>query len=114
MDANIDGTPFYVLMDRAVNLKKAQTAHEREKYDAFPLFYAHTIFPNDDATKAKKLDIFSERLTAANLVKEEGNVAFCGGRLNDAMGKYETALSVFRFLENMNLQWKSEGIKDKY
>lgn len=114
MDANIDGTPFSVLMDRAVNLKKAQTAHEREMYDAFPSFYAHTIWPNDDATKARKLDLFSERLAAANLIKEEGNVAFRDGRLNDAREKYETALSVFRFLENTNLQWKSEGIKDKY
>ena len=24
------------------------------------------------------------------------------------------ALSVFRFLENTNAQWKSEGIKDQY
>ena len=111
---DIDGTPFSVLMDRAVKLKSSQTAHQSEKYNSFPSFYSGTIWPNEEATKARKLNAFSERLAAANLMKEEGNSAFRDGRLSDAMKKYEMALSVFRFLENTNPRWKSQGIKDQY
>ena len=111
---DIDGTPFSVLMDRAVKLKSSQTAHQSEKYNSFPSFYSGTIWPNEEATKARKLNAFLERLAAANLMKEEGNSAFRDGRLSDAMKKYEMALSVFRFLENTNPRWKSEGIKDQY
>ncbi|KAL3827445.1 hypothetical protein ACHAXA_003179 [Cyclostephanos tholiformis] len=111
---DVDGTPFSVHMDRAVKLRSLQTRHERLKYDAFPSFYANTIFPNDDVSNARRLGQFDERLAAANRMKEEGNSAFHNDRPRDALKKYEMAASVFRFLKNTNLEWKSQGIMDRF
>jgi hypothetical protein len=111
---DVDGTPFSVHMDRAVKLRSVQSKHERLKYDAYPSFYAKTIFPNDDVSNARRLGPFVERLAAANRMKEEGNFAFHDGRPSDALKKYEMAASVFRFLENTNPEWKSQGIMDRF
>lgn len=111
---DVDGTPFSVLMDRAVKLKSSQTAHLRAKYDAFPPFYADTICPNEEVAKVRALTLFSARLAAANGLKGEGNAAFRDGRLGDAAARYRAALSVFRYLENTNPRWKTEGIQDQF
>jgi hypothetical protein len=111
---DVDGTPFSVLMDRAVKLKNLQSKHDRIKYDARPSFYQNTIFPNDDVASARQLGKFDERLAAANHFKEEGNSSFRDGRLHDALIKYEMAASVFRFLENNNPEWKSQGLRDQF
>ena len=114
-DVNVEGIPISVLMDRAVKLKQLQTKNESLKFNSYPSFYANTIFPaNDDVMAARKQCTFSKRLETANQMKQEGNTNFRDGRLYDALNKYEMALSVFRYLENTNPQWKSEGIKDKF
>ena len=114
-DVNVEGIPFSVLMDRAVKLKQLQTKNESIKFNSYPSFLQNTIFPtNDDVMAARKQCTFSKRLETANQMKQEGNTNFREGRLDDALNKYEMALSVFRYLENTNPQWKSEGIKDKF
>jgi len=47
-------------------------------------------------------------------MKQEGNTAFRDGRLRDALTKYESAVAIFRYLENTNDDWKKEGIKDEF
>jgi tetratricopeptide (TPR) repeat protein len=111
---DVDGTPFSVLMDRAVKLKTLQSKHERIKYDAHPSFYGNTIFPNDEVAIARRLGQFDEKLAVANAMKEEGNSAYRDGRFRDALARYEMAASVFRYLENANPEWKTQGIKDKF
>ena len=114
-NVNVEGIPFSVLMDRAVKLKQLQTKNESIKFNSYPSFLQNTIFPtNDDVMAARKQCTFSKRLETANQMKQEGNTNFREGRLDDALNKYEMALSVFRYLENTNPQWKSEGIKDKF
>ena len=111
---DVDGTPFSVLMDRAVKIKTMQSKHERIKYDAYPSFYANTIFPtnDDEVATARRLGQFDEKLAIANAMKEEGNSAYRDGRYRDALSRYEMAASVFRYLENANPEWKTQGIKD--
>ena len=92
---DIDGIPFSIMMDRAVKLKQLQTKDERLQYDAYPSFYANTIFPHDDVLAARSLSTFNEKLQAANHMKEEGNAAFREGCLQDALNKYEMALSAY-------------------
>ncbi|KAL7528785.1 hypothetical protein ACHAWF_002713 [Thalassiosira exigua] len=104
---DVDGTPFSVVMDRAVKLKTEQTKHLRKKYDEFPSFYANSIFPRDGVVDARKRQ-FDDRLAAATRMKEDGNAAYREGRLDDALSKYESALS------NTNPEWKTEGIKDQF
>ena len=107
---DIDGVPFSIMMDRAVKLKQLQTKDERLQYNSYPSFYANTIFPHDDVLVARSLSTFNEKLQAANHMKEEGNAAFREGCLQDALNKYEMAMSVFRYLQNTNPHWKSDGI----
>jgi tetratricopeptide (TPR) repeat protein len=113
---DIDGTPFSVLINRAVKLKTLQSKHERVLFDSYPPFYANTVFPNsnnDDVDAARQLTRFDERLVIASSLKDEGNVAFHDGRLCDARTKYEMTVSIFRYLVNTNAEWKTQGtIKD--
>ncbi|KAL7483387.1 hypothetical protein ACHAW6_009038 [Cyclotella cf. meneghiniana] len=111
---DVDGTPFSVLMDRAVKLKSFDLSKHRSHYDSMPGFYQHSIFPNDDVLAARSLCEFNDRLGAAKQMKDEGNSAYREGRLHDALSKYENALAVFRFIENTNPSWKTEGIKDRF
>ena len=111
---DVDGTPFSVLFDRAVKLKQIQTKSERIRYDSYPAFLASTIYPNDEVAAARLLPTFTQRLEATNDMKQEGNTAFRDGRLKEALTKYESAIAVFRYLENTNENWKKEGIKDEY
>ena len=116
---DIDGTPFSVIINRAMKLKTLQSKHERVKFDSHPSFYANTVFPNnnnDDAaivSAKRQLPRFDERLAIATQLKDEGNTAFHDGRLSDARTKYEMAVSIFRYLVNTNTEWKIQGrIKD--
>jgi len=111
---DVDGTPFSVLFDRAVKLKQLQTKNERIRYDSYPAFLAVTLYPNDEVAAVRLLPTFTQQLEAANDMKQEGNTAFRDGRLRDALTKYESAVAVFRYLENTNDNWKKEGIKDEY
>ena len=111
---DVDGTPFSVLMDRAVKLKSLQMSKERTKFDSMPSFHQNSIFPNDEVNAVRNLSDFNVRLAAASHIKDEGNVAYHEGRLSDALSQYEKALSVFRYLENTNPEWKTEGIKDEF
>ena len=106
----VDGTPFSILMDRAVKIKNLQSKRDRVKYDAFPAFYANTIYPNNDVSAARRCSSFQERLDAAYHMKEAGNNAFREEYFHVAMDKYGMAVSVFRYLENTNPNWKSQGI----
>ena len=111
---DVDGAPFSVLFDRAVKLKQIQTKSERTRYDSYPAFLAATIYPNIEVAAIRLLPTFTQRLDAANDMKQEGNQAFRDGRLQEALAKYESAIAVFRYLENTNDNWKKEGIKDEY
>lgn len=106
----VDGTPFSILMDRAVRIKRLQSDRDRVKYDAFPVFYANTIYPNDEVSTARRCSTFQEQLVAAYRMKESGNEAFRNEYFHVAMTKYGMAVSVFRYLENANPNWKSQGI----
>jgi hypothetical protein len=107
-NVDVDGTPFSVLMDRAVKLKSLQMGEERLHYDTLPSFYQNSIFPHDDVIAARTLPNFNHRLAAAKEFKQEGNSAFGEGRLRDALSNYEKALAVFRFIENTNPNFKNE------
>jgi hypothetical protein len=106
MNTDVDGTPFSVLMDRAVKLKTLQMSQERKNYDKMPSFYQHSIFM-DDVQAVRNLD-FIDRIAAARQMKDDGNDAFKQGHWDQAMMQYEKALSVFRYLENTNPQLKNQ------
>ena len=111
---DIDGTPFTVLMDRAVKIKSLQSAQLARKYNASPSFIQSSIFASDEVINARNLDSFTDRLGAAIAWKEDGNAAYRDGQFDEALEKYQMSLSLFRFVENTNPNIKNEGIKDEY
>jgi len=106
-EVDVDGTPFSILMERAVKLKSLQIADERKSYDKMPAFYQHSIFPNEEVVKERSKD-FNDRLAAAKQMKDEGNIAYKNERFSDALFQYEKALSVFRYMINTNPSWKDQ------
>lgn len=111
---DIDGTPFSVLMDRAVKIKSHQSTHLARKFNALPSFIQSSIFPSDEVINARLLDSFTDRFDAAMTWKDDGNAAYREGRFDEALEKYQASLAIFRFVENTNPNIKNEGIKDEY
>ena len=109
MNTLVDGTPFSVLLDQAVKIKKAQCASLRTKFDSYPKFYQNSIFPLEEVIQARDDTIsFDERLNAAKNIKNQGNIAFQQSHFPEAISQYEKTLSVFKYLENHNPNWKTE------
>lgn len=106
-NVSIDGTPFSVLMSQAVKLKTAQDAPSRSIYDTYPSFYKNSIFPSDKVIDSRNKP-FVQRMKDAVKWKLEGNIAMKEGNFIDAITNYEIALSVFKYLENCNPNWKTE------
>jgi len=111
---DIDGTPFSVLLDRAVKIKSSQSAHLAQQFNALPNFVQSSLFPSDEVINARNLDSFTERFDAAMAWKEDGNAAYREGRFDVALEKYKMSLTLFRYVENSNPNIKNEGIKDEY
>mmetsp|Transcript_39421 Transcript_39421/g.80858 ORF Transcript_39421/g.80858 Transcript_39421/m.80858 type:complete len:395 (+) Transcript_39421:1641-2825(+) len=107
------GTPFSVLMNQAFRLKNAQLASSRSTFDSYPTFYQNSLFPQPEIVALRSSSSFEERLEGASKIKEEGNAAYYNNEYGDAVQKYEMAISVFRYLQNTNLDWKSKGIRDE-
>lgn len=103
----VNGTPFSVLMSQAIKMKSAQEAPTRSKYDTYPTFYKNSIFPYEEVINARK-KTFGGRMNDALELKEAGNKAFEEKRYLDAIHRYEMTLSVFKYLNNTNDNWKTE------
>ena len=108
MDANVNGTPFSVLLDQAVKMKTAQDSTLRTKYDSYPRYYQNSLFPREEVLKARTLSTYAERMQFAQAMKETGNEAFQEKDYDKAMLNYEMAAGIFKFIENTNPSFKTE------
>jgi len=110
----VGGTPFSVLMEQAVSIRKARDAKDRTWYDSLPEFLRVTIFPPGQiVTEARQMD-FKNRLLAATTIKEGGNSAFRDGRFEEARAAYGSAAAIFRYLKNVHPEWRgARGIRDE-
>lgn len=114
MDAKVDGTPFSVLVNQAVKLKNARSAPLRSKFDRHPQFYQNSIFPREEVTQARRCKAFVDRMNEAEALKRKGNEAFRNQIFSTAALHYEMAVAVWKYLENTNPNWRSEGINDDF
>mmetsp|Transcript_38952 Transcript_38952/g.122024 ORF Transcript_38952/g.122024 Transcript_38952/m.122024 type:complete len:556 (-) Transcript_38952:63-1730(-) len=113
---NIGGTPFNVLMQQAVKMKTARHAVDRRRFDSLPRFAQNSMF-GPERLEVQKTGGFEARLGQATTLKEEGNkIIKASGRdpgaLLDCAMKYENALTMFRYIENTNPEWKRSCIDD--
>jgi len=108
MDAEVGGTPFKVLMDQAVKMKTADQAIFRSKFDSWPRFYQNSVFANDIVKDARSAD-FAGMMEAAEKLKKTGNEAFSKQDFMAANHCYEQAVSIFKYAENVDPNWKDNG-----
>jgi hypothetical protein len=128
----VASVPFPILMERAVKLRTHLDAPLRSNFGRFPVFYQNSVFPTERVLQARACESFEERLTVAVHLKEEGNALFLGtvkdakqqslekspktcidsSDLSRALNHYEMALAIFRYLNNTNLEWRSQVNQD--
>ena len=51
-------------------------------------------------------------MLVAEIIKNRGSVQYSAQNFNEASHEYEQALSIFRYIENKNPNWKNSGIID--
>ena len=99
--------PFGAMMQQAVKMKGASQATLRTIFDGWPKYYQNSMFAKEDIVAARAAD-FDERLAAANAKKSQGNELVKQRNYFDAQMEYEKALSVFKYCENLNPNWRNQ------
>lgn len=108
----LNGTPISVILSQAAKIKSAQQASLRTEFEKLPTFLKNTLFSGDQMTKIRQ-QRFGDRLDEANRLKQQGNVYYQAGKFYEAKALYENAISIFRFLTNINPSWREVGIRDE-
>lgn len=117
-------TPFNVLMQQASALKGARQAPFRKKFDSFPVWYQHSYYAQYDKEVALRKDgNFEDCMSEAQKLKEMGNELVTGAAAaddegmsyQDAVNKYERALSIWEWLRpTYDTDWRKEEIADEH
>lgn len=113
LETKFNGTPLSVLIKQAADLKSAESASLRKNFDRLPIFLQNSIFPNPEVIEARKKP-FEFRLLDAVKFKNLGNLNVREKKHYESISHYEMSISVFRWIENENPNWKLEGIKDEF
>ncbi|EQC33697.1 hypothetical protein SDRG_08801 [Saprolegnia diclina VS20] len=104
-------SPFGNLMAEAVKLKGAQQAQLRPVWDAWPTYFQHSMFMSEPIVTLRTQP-FGARKAAALEIKQKGNAFFADQQYEEAVAQYEMALSIFKYCENADVNWKKKGIHD--
>jgi tetratricopeptide (TPR) repeat protein len=114
------GKDFNTLMQDAVKLKEEQLKPLKRRWDRLGEWRQHTLFHGEAKTpdgervrEGRKLKP-AEQLSAAQVFKEEGNMAFKAKNLKGAMDKYEMALALLWYLQPTVEDWRTKGIQDDH
>ena len=101
------------MMRHAMGIKSSQMEQDRRKFEHYPQFLQNTMWmSNEQCLELRKLPV-GERLAGAAKLKEEGNELFRKQAYAGAVECYEAALGAFRYLKQLDPEWKSKGIKDE-
>lgn len=104
-------TEFDRLMKEAVALKTAQMSKSRTKFDSWPQFHQAGLYYSE-TFKSIRDEPGGKKIAAFELKKNEGTELFKNDEYQKALYKYEEALTVFRWVQNKNQNWKNSGIED--
>jgi hypothetical protein len=89
-------------------MRSGQDSIFRRRYDAYPLWLQHSMFPDEKCASYRLLP-FRDKILAATALKEEGNKFMQSlSSYSDAIRLYEQALSVFEWLVNTDSDWKNK------
>jgi len=111
----MDNPEFSAIMQQATALKGEQVKQDRRIYENHPMFLQHTLFHSVDPNiiQARQQTIRS-RLEYAHKLKDKGKEFFDQGKFLDASDQYERGIGCFWYIESLEPNWKTEGIKDEW
>ena len=104
-------TEFDKLMRDAVAIKSAQLSQYRRKFDKWPQFHQAGLYYSESFASLRSAP-WSEKIHAYNSKKQEGTTFFLSEDYQQALHKYEEALTLFRWVRNRNEKWRNSGIED--
>jgi len=116
MDAEVNGTPFSVLMQQAVKMKTAQSEPFKRTFESWPRFYQNSVFSKEDIVSLREKGDFGELMARAKEIKEDANKKVTSSNGNEVMEAnhlYEQALSLFKWATNDDPKWKEKGMRDE-
>jgi len=105
-------TEFGDMMQHAMKIKGAQMEQDRKKFETWPSFFQNTMWMQGRALELRELPV-STRLPEAVKLKEAGNAHFREKRFTPAIEQYEQALGSFKYLKQLDPDWKKKGIRDE-
>jgi len=116
MDAEVNGTPFSELMNQAVKMKTASAEPFRRRFDNWPRFYQNSVFSKEDIIELRKEGDYEKLMKRGKEIKEDANGKLTsnnGQAVLEANHLYEQALSLFKWAQNNDPEWKSKGMRDE-
>lgn len=99
---------FNQLMKDAVAIKSAQLSKTRKLFDTWPQFHQAGLYYGDSFASLRD-DSIESKMEAFAAKKKEGNDLFAQGDPQKALFKYEEALTLFRWVDCKNPNWKNSG-----
>ena len=80
-----------LIMHYPTNIKAAQIAEKRKKFDQLPSFVQAGLFLYEKLNNVRKQE-FLPKLFAFDVLKNDGNQLFSKGRFEEAARKYEEVI----------------------
>jgi len=106
-------TEFGQMTKHAMGIKSSQMEQDKRKFESYPQYLQNSMWMhNEQCLELRKLQV-GERLPGAAKLKEQGNEFFRKQAYASAIECYEAALGAFRYLKQLDPEWKSKGIKDE-
>jgi tetratricopeptide (TPR) repeat protein len=102
---------FDRLMREAVAIKSAQLSQYRKKFDKWPQFHQAGLYYNESYSNLRSSPL-SEKIEAYESKKQQGTDFYNTQDYQQALHKYEEALTLFRWVKNRNEKWRNSGIED--
>jgi len=105
-------TDFGNMMQTAMKIKGHQMEQDRRKFETHPQFFQNSMWMKGEALALRELPV-AERLPGATSLKEAGNELFKQRHFSAAAEQYEQALGSFKWLKQLDDDWKKKGIRDE-
>lgn len=99
-------------MKQAVSIKTNQMVQKRKKFESQPLFLKAGLYFLAKYDNVRKQG-FYQRYAVSDHLKVRGNKLFKAESVELAAREYEQALSILRYINNKNPNWRNEGIIDE-
>lgn len=100
-------------MKAACHIKQKDLDSVKRNYELLPAFLKAGVYYQDKLLITRKQP-YHLRKFAYDLLVNEAKSEYYKGNFDRSARRYEEAFSLFKYFENSNPKWSTEGIADKY